>query len=114
MPNVSDVDVTRVVTRDFSPSDVPAVLSALKEYGTKDWHREVARVRLAILKLADGSVEGLHESIRTADQDYRDVLCYAEYPSYFAKVSPTEKDEARRATIVDADWQQYRQWFEKK
>jgi hypothetical protein len=114
VPKVCDADVERVVKRDFLPEEGFAVLSALEEYGKKDWHREVPRVRLAILKLASGSREKLREAIAGADRDYRDVLSCAEYPSYSSRISPTEKDEAKHKHMIDADWQEYRAWREKK
>src|SRR5579862_9863974 len=114
IPKVFDADVERLVKRDFPLEEERAVFSALKKYGKKDWHREVPRVRLAILKLAYGSREKLREAIAMADQDYRDVLSYAEYPSYFSKINPTEKDEAKRKRVIDTDWQEYRAWLEKK
>ena len=114
IPKVCDADVERVVKRDFSPEEVSAVFSVLEEYGKKDWHRKVPRVRLAILNLARGSREELRKAVAMADNDYRDVLSYAEYPNYFSKINPKENDEAKRKRVIDADWQEYRAWLEKK
>jgi hypothetical protein len=114
VPIVSDADVTRVVERDFSRRDHGAALGLLQEYGKQDWHREVPRVRLATLKLAHGNLEKLRAAIKTAVLDYRDVLSYAEYPKYFRDINPAETDEAKLEAAIDADWQQYRQWLEKK
>jgi hypothetical protein len=114
VPQVSEADVTRIVARDFPPDQVAAVQGMLTEYGTKDWHREVPRVRLAILKLANGDYRKLSSALKTADQDYRDVLSYAEYPGYFAAISPSEPDPATRARAVIPDWEQYRAWLNRK
>jgi len=85
-PNVSRADVERVVRRDFPADRVPEVLAMLGEYGTEGWHRESDRVRLAVLKLAAGSLEMLRQEIEVAKSDYRDVLVGAEYPDYIKRV----------------------------
>jgi hypothetical protein len=114
VPNVTAADVERVVRRDFPPADVAHVLSALEGYGKNSGHREVPRVRLAILKLAHGNRKKLDQAIATADRDYRDVLAYAEFPKYFSDISPSEKNDVRKKTAIDADWQRYRTWLERK
>jgi hypothetical protein len=114
VPNVAAADVERVVRRDFPPDEVAAVLAALETYGSKRWHNEVPRVRLAILKLAAGRQSGLRDALVSADRDFRDVLSAAEYPVYFQHVAPGGNDEAKRQSAIDADWQSYRQWFEGK
>lgn len=113
-PEVIDADVDRIVRRDFPPEEVAAVHAALAEYGKQKWHNEVPRVRVAILKLANGHLDKLPRIIRTAAEDYRDVLSMAEYPAYFTGVSPAEPDEAKQAPAISADWTQYRRWFERK
>jgi len=113
VPQVTAVDVERVVRRDFPLAEVSGVLAALEQYGTRDWHREVVRVRLAVLKLANGSHKKLRDFLATADRDYRDVLSYAEYPRYFGEIDPAEQNEPKRRRVIDADWRQYRQWLER-
>lgn len=111
VPIVTDADVERVARRDFPADEVHGVLSALAAYGVKEWHREVPRVRLAILKLAGGSHRKLRGALATAVQDYRDVLTYAEYPGYGAEIYPDEKDETKRQRVIAADWRQYHDWL---
>ena len=55
-PNVTAADVERVVRRDFPADRFADVMAMLNEYGTEDWQREADRVRLAVLKLAAGSL----------------------------------------------------------
>jgi len=111
-PSVTDADVNRVVRRDFDAARVDDVLKMLHEYGAEDWHREHARVRLALLKLSAGSEDRLRTNVQAASTDYRDVLCSAEYPSYIEQV-PTNGSmgAAEEQRIVDADWEQYREWL---
>ena len=54
----------------------------LDEYGGETWQREPHRVRLAVLKLAAGSMERLRREVESAKRDYRDVLAPAEYSGY--------------------------------
>jgi hypothetical protein len=110
---VSASDVERLLVRDFPPQEVSVARRALAEYGTKDWHREPERVRAAAMKLAAGSIERLREVLQTADQDFRDVVTEAEYPRYIREIGPKDKDEAKRQAIVEDDWRQYREWFDK-
>lgn len=113
VPAVTLAEVERIVRRDFPPDSVARVLHALDAYGCESWHGEVPRVRLAILKLAGGNLKKLRAALTTATQDYRDVLSYAEYPTYFSAISPAEKDATKRRRAIDADWRQYRAWRDK-
>jgi hypothetical protein len=111
-PSVSRADVERVVRRDFAPDEFEHVMTALDEYGTKDWQRERDRVQLAVLKLAAGTFDGLHRYINLAKLDYRDVLAPAEYPGYTKKMFRIDRLPAQeRQRIIDADWKQYQDWF---
>lgn len=112
IPNVANEDVERVASRDFPMENSREVLAMLSEYGTDSWHREIARVRLAALKLAGGDLSRLRSAIETAKRDYRDVLAGAEYPAYSRYVGPLaalSADERRR--MIDADWRQYSEWL---
>jgi hypothetical protein len=73
-----------------------------------------SRVRLACLKLANGSLDMLKAEIERASSDYRDVLTDAEYPRYRREVflvgkAPTSVQKA----AVDADWEQYQGWLKR-
>lgn len=113
IPHVRAEDIERLVARDFRPEDVAAARAVLAQYGMKDWHREHMRVRAAALKMAAGSVERLQQAITQADRDYRDVLAYAEYPSYTKTISPSERDDSKRQSALSDDCDQYRAWFER-
>ncbi|HVW82157.1 MAG TPA: hypothetical protein VHB69_14590 [Mycobacteriales bacterium] len=54
-------------------------LALLERYGDEPWHREVDRVRRAVLTLAAGDLDKLRLRVETARRDYRDVLFNAEY-----------------------------------
>lgn len=106
-PTVSRSDVERVVRREFPSEDFATVMALLDSYGTESYERERDRVQLAVLKLAEGSIDLLLREIQMAKSDYRDVLSPAEYPSY----KWGEKDETKLQKIYQADWQQYSEWL---
>ncbi len=106
VPNVSRDDVERIVTRDFSSEDHTTILDLLDEYQSEDPSRR-ARVQLAVLKLADGSIDMLLREIQEANLDFRDVLSSAEYPTY----SWDEEDEETLREQIHSDWAQYQEWL---
>ena len=114
VPQATEADVARLGHRDFASGEVAAALTLLEQYGTQPWHNEVARVRVAMLKLAGGNLEELRRHLKVADRDYRDTLAAAEYPVYMRSISPTEKNDLKQKLAVNSDWHQYREWFERK
>lgn len=118
IPEVSQDDVTRVVNRDFSAERHTEVFAILSEYGKESWQCGEDRVRLAVLKLAAGSVARLREYMNRAKLDYHGVLSGAEYPGYSMEVvccgRPTDEHcehAARTRQIIDEDWEQYKEWL---
>jgi hypothetical protein len=101
------------VEREFPAEQFVAATAILDQYGAGQ-PREAALVQLAALKLAHGSLERLRALIKSAKQDYRDVLANAEYPEYFKKVFgvrslPVEE----KLRVIDRDWRQYEEWLAK-
>ena len=88
------------------------VLAQLEAYGTEDYERERHRVYLAILKLCDE--EGLDDPavyIKTAKEDYRDVLYWAEYPNQAR--NPRKLSEIEAEEFGRLDREQYETWLRK-
>lgn len=111
-PDVTAADVDRIARRDFPADRIDDVHQMLGEYGSEDWHPEIDRVRMAILKLAAGNLEELRAQVGIAKRDFRDVLSEAEYPLYTKKWFRIDKlppDEQQK--IIDADWKQYQAWL---
>ena len=114
VPHVTAADIERVIHRDFPVEKLEDVLAILAEYGTEIWHKEKERVRLAALKLANGSMEELRRAIHRAKLDYRDVLAPAEYPKFMQKGLRFRRLRSRdRELIYTDDWQQYERWLKK-
>ncbi len=114
VPDVTGEDVTRIALRDFGEQQVALVLSILDEYGKQTWNNPSARVRLAILKLANGDLDRLLDHTQVAIQDYRDVLAYAEYPRYMREVGFDDPPEDVKNTVIEEDWQQYCEWLQRR
>lgn len=111
-PIVSQADVERIVRRDYPQDKYANIISVLDGYGVSEWHRETNRVRLAVLKLANGNIQDLRRFIEWAKSDYRDVLSPAEYPlasKKWSKMRNMSKDEVE--AIYKKDWEQYQQWL---
>ena len=106
-PSVTRSDVERIVRRNFPSEDFATVMALLDEYGAKRYEIEKDRVHLAVLKNAAGSIDELLCQIQAAKIDYRDVLSWAEYPSY----RWGEKDETKLQKMYRDDWQQYSDWL---
>ncbi len=112
IPKVTDKDVERIALRDFGKENLSQVLDILQEYGKQDWNRPGSpRVRLAILKLANGDLEELSKQTETAIQDFRDVLSLAEYPRYMAEIGFDRVPSKNERAAIDDDWKQYCEWL---
>ena len=79
----------------------------LGEYGMERYHREVPRVRLAVLKLAGGDTAQLRAHLDVALADYRDVIAAAEYPGYGRAMDPPPDVDG----TIARDWEQYEAWL---
>lgn len=112
VPESSRADVERVTRREFAEGEFMAILEILDEYGRESWERETSRVQLAILKLADGDLDALMEYLSVAKKDYRDVLAWAEYPTYLSRTTPGQDlSENERQELYSLDWKQYSEWL---
>ncbi len=111
-PKVSDDDVRRVVQREFG-ADGRAALAVLNAYRSEG--SGSARVHLAALKLANGSLTKLAEEIDRANQDFRDVLADAEYPEASRDWSALDAlSDKERQLVYDSDWKQYEEWLTRR
>ena len=113
-PDVNRSDVERVIRRDYPNEDFDEISRMLEAYGRKEYHREVDRVHLDILKLADGKKEKIEWQVEEACCDFRDVVLCAEYPNYGKKMFRIDKlpeEEKEKLIIVDRD--QYEAWLHK-
>lgn len=113
-PDVTDDDVRRVAMREFGPENLSRVLAVLEEFGKQKWNQPSARVRMAVLKMANRDLERLKQAMQIAIEDYRDALSAAEYPRYMREVGFSDVPHELAQRVIDSDWIQYREWLEKK
>lgn len=102
--------VDALVGRLFAPELRGEAGSVLGHYGTEPDEREAIRVRVAALKLSEGSMERLLDLIAHAKRDYRDVLGWAEYPEEMRTLT-WRLPPAEQVRIRTADRAQYLAWL---
>lgn len=90
-------------------SERQKVMEILLTYGTESYEREPDRVRLAILKLSGNSLDEIKKYTQYAKQDFRDILCWAEYPNQGKAWNL--KDQAEKQRLADRDRKQYEDWL---
>jgi hypothetical protein len=113
VPQVTRDDVLRVIRRDFSSHVPDEILRLLDEYGTQSGHSGKDRVHLAILKLSNGNIGRLRQSLEAAKTDFRDVICPAEYPKFWelglVRASQLSREDVEQ--LKKDDWEQYEEWL---
>ncbi|MBN2591982.1 MAG: hypothetical protein JXA81_00640 [Sedimentisphaerales bacterium] len=115
VPKVTDKDVERIALRDFGMDKLSEAMDILEKYGKQEWTRPGSpRVRLAVLKLANGELEELSRYTKIAIQDFRDVISMAEYPIYSAEVGFERVAQNIQKAAIEADWEQYQDWLKKE
>ena len=102
--------VAKKAAQLFSPEELPSVMALLQSYGTQSWQRELDRVRLALLKLSNGSLESLRQGLEVAHQDYRDILAWAEYPNAM-RLGFSQRDKEAEPEAREKDRKQYLNWL---
>ena len=89
--------------------EVQAILS---EYGTESFHREIPRIKSAILKVAGANLEEIKRCTDIACCDYRDILCMAEYPNQSGRWGLKEKNPEKYKKLVENDLKQHQEWID--
>ena len=89
------------------------VFMILSAYGRENFHREVQRVHLGILKISGSDIEKIRRATSLACSDFRDLLVEAEFPLSFGKDKLRERDPEKYAKHERKEQDQYRQWLAK-
>ncbi|MGD0893859.1 MAG: hypothetical protein ABR923_20240 [Terracidiphilus sp.] len=110
LPERTAGDVERIVKRDFRAEEFAPVMAILNEYAAR-FNDNPFPVRIAALKMANGSVARLRTWIEIAKSDYRDVVLPATCPSY-SKIGP-DLSERKRRKIFESERQQYEDWLKR-
>ena len=77
VPVYTRAQVLDEVKRQFGADSVTGIMLLLDEYTSEGGG--VERVQMVILKLANGKVNDLKHYLKQAQDDFRDVLYWAEY-----------------------------------
>ena len=111
IPRIDEIDIKRIVKRDFSQEEREVMESILKGYKS-DSEAGKNRMYAAILKLSNGNLGTLKKLVEKANFDYRDIIALAEYPNYskYAFNDRLSKQEKRK--LIEEDWLQYSRWFD--
>lgn len=82
----------------------------MKSYGEENYHREIERVHIGILDLAQGDVAKVLNYVKAARQDYRDILYWAFYydDDPFRLLEEPVKDLQKQETVSFQDVQEVR------
>lgn len=102
---------------EYWPASQNEVLAELDEIVSNESSVEgLARIQLAVLKLADGRRDKLADYIEAANADPRDVLAYAEYPGsmrapHLAHFRLNEAEKKESNAIRKSDRAQYLAWL---
>ena len=90
MPSISE-KVWKKIKTDFEPSDQNEIAEILNLYSDN----ERTRVQLYILQLANRNKDEVYSLVEAANQDYRDIIFWAENPEE-AQLNTPEKKQAVR------------------
>ena len=108
IPEVSDIDVHRIVQRDYALNQHAMILEMVNKAGQK----EKPRIVLACLKNAKGNLEKLKSQLADASGYWREIISQAEYPNYSKKLFRIDQlSGAEQQAIIDADKSQYLAWL---
>lgn len=110
--------VTKMVHRTFSLDQQPEAIRLLEQKCvrfpfTEDTPEGLERNRLAVLKVAAGSLDELRKQIEEAKIDWRDVINAAEYPEAISigLVAYQNLDQETREKVDRRDRKQYLEWL---
>ena len=107
-PQVTEVDVERIVRRDYPTELQPQVLDLIRDVNV----RNKPRVVLACLKNAGSDLEKLKRQLAEAPGYYREIIAEAEYPKYVKKVFRMDSlSNEEKERIFEADKAQYLEWL---
>jgi hypothetical protein len=95
------------------PSVREQVTNILSSYGRKEFHLEVPRVQLGILKLSGADLARIERWTNFACDDFRDLLIEAEYRLTFGKDRLRAQNPKKYEALQKKDREQYDAWIAK-
>ena len=99
----------RVLVRLFpDETDRAEAIHALSAYGSKEFHGEVARVHLGVLRLSGADLLQIKKYTDLACVDFRDLLVAAEYAHTFLL---PETKSTHYTSMQQKERDEYDQWL---
>lgn len=99
----------RIVSATFNtPAEREKVTDLLLRYAGQ----EPDRVRLCILRIANGNLAKVRTEIENASGYWREIICQAESPLSNRRRGLREKDPVKYQSLVAKDHQSYEQWLQ--
>ena len=104
--------INKIIRRDYSIYPIKDILKELNKYSDYEKYR----VWAGILKLSNGNMNRLKKNVIKANNDYRDILAYSEYPEYSDKIGFDDDKFTRKELneIIKRDKQQLDIWRKRK
>jgi len=105
-PSLEQVD--KIVKAQFQEQfgEVMTILDSIKI----DSPQAKNRIKVAVLKLADGKIDKLDKLVDKANVDFRDVIVLAEYPRNWKNGFDNIPNKNRKKEYLD-DWNEYQDWL---
>ena len=104
---ISDEELDFIISRDFI-SNINLVKQKLNKI-RNDSKSGKNRISASVLKLANKELDKIDEIIEKANEDFRDIICEAEYPRVY-KYGFDEPNEEQLKVDYLKDWKEYLEW----
>lgn len=100
----------QVVAAKFNvPEERDAVLAMFKEYSGP----EPDRIKLGVLKASDCNIERMRALLKLAGDDWRELLCEAEYPLSSRRWGLKEKAPEKYERLQAKEQAEYENWLQR-
>lgn len=112
VPNITELDIKRIIKRDFPKMEFEDINDILKKYNSEN-SKSSNRVYASILKLSNSNITLLKKYVDEANYDYRDIISMAEYPNYSEHAFEDDLAMELEKRLINDDWIQYESWLNK-
>ena len=107
IPKISDTELVILILRDFANNST-LVTKKLNKIQS-DSKSGKNRISASVLKIANRDLNKIDLLIEKANEDFRDIICEAEYPRVY-KYGFDEPNEEQLMEDYLNDWKEYLEW----
>ena len=104
---ISDNEMDFLISRDFE-NNINLVKQKLNKIQS-DSKSGKNRISAAVLKIANRELDKIDIIVEKANEDFRDVICEAEYPRVYKNVFNEPNEEQLKVDYLN-DWTEYLEW----